>query len=245
MKCEFCGGDLSLEAEVCPHCGRLNKHAQQHIKDMKHYKGQFESTQQGVYSVTRKYTEITTRIIVIALLVVGIVGFLLAAAFSWDIKYNWRKADIKRNAKEYIAVLEEYMEAEEFAKLDAFCQEKYIDTYSCDAYDPYAAVIRTAGHYTDFYLTFMGCVDKEFTGTAEWMCDQLNFFYNSLDPENYTYMSSADNPDAMKALEKMESDVELMLQVYLGLTPEEIASLKDMTEAQRTVLIEEKFTDEK
>ena len=38
MKCEYCLGPLSLEDEVCPHCGRPNKHAKQHIRDMKRYR---------------------------------------------------------------------------------------------------------------------------------------------------------------------------------------------------------------
>ena len=37
MRCEYCGGNISLEAEECPYCGAPNKHAKQHAKDMKKY----------------------------------------------------------------------------------------------------------------------------------------------------------------------------------------------------------------
>lgn len=244
MKCEFCGGDLSLEAKVCPHCGQVNKHAQQHIRDMEHYKGQFESTQKGVYSATKKYTEITTKVIIISLLVVAIVLLMLAAAFSWDISYDIKKMSMKKNAKEYTAILDEYLEAEDYVGFDSFCEKNYIDAYDCEDYEPYGALIRATGNYVDFYLVFMSCLDSGFTGTAEWMCSQLNYFYESIDLEQYSYMQGADNPDAKKALERMESNIGQMLQTYLGLTAEEVASLKEMSDAQRTVLIEERFTDE-
>lgn len=44
MKCEFCGGTLSLENEYCPHCGRPNEHARKHIEDMRHYDSVYEET---------------------------------------------------------------------------------------------------------------------------------------------------------------------------------------------------------
>ena len=38
MKCKYCGGNLTLEQAYCPHCGRPNEEAAQHVKDMEHYK---------------------------------------------------------------------------------------------------------------------------------------------------------------------------------------------------------------
>ena len=37
MKCKYCGGNLTLEQAYCPHCGRPNEEAAQHVKDMEHY----------------------------------------------------------------------------------------------------------------------------------------------------------------------------------------------------------------
>lgn len=36
MKCKYCGGNLTLEQAYCPHCGRPNEEAEQHVKDMEH-----------------------------------------------------------------------------------------------------------------------------------------------------------------------------------------------------------------
>ena len=56
MKCEFCNGNMSLEDLHCPHCGQINKHAQQHIRDMQRYQGEFNETKEDVITVTQKYS---------------------------------------------------------------------------------------------------------------------------------------------------------------------------------------------
>ena len=58
MKCKYCGGNLTLEQAYCPHCGRPNEEAAQHVKDMEHYKSNFEDTKSAVYEVAEKNTEI-------------------------------------------------------------------------------------------------------------------------------------------------------------------------------------------
>lgn len=54
MKCKYCGGNLTLEQAYCPHCGRPNEEAAQHVKDMEHYKSNFEDTKSDVYEVAEK-----------------------------------------------------------------------------------------------------------------------------------------------------------------------------------------------
>ena len=63
MKCEHCGGNLTLEMLACPYCGKENPHAKQHIRDMKKYQGDFSDTRSEVYSVVNKYSGITSFIL--------------------------------------------------------------------------------------------------------------------------------------------------------------------------------------
>ena len=37
MKCKYCGYNISLEEEYCPHCGNKNEEAAKHIADMEQY----------------------------------------------------------------------------------------------------------------------------------------------------------------------------------------------------------------
>ena len=70
MKCKYCGGNLTLEQAYCPHCGRPNEEAAQHVKDMEHYKSNFEDTKSDVYEVAEKNTEIMSHMIIITVLVI-------------------------------------------------------------------------------------------------------------------------------------------------------------------------------
>ena len=81
MKCKYCGGNLTLEQAYCPHCGRPNEEAAQHVKDMEHYKSNFEDTKSDVYEVAEKNTEIMSHMIIITVLVIlCVVVFVVAGA---------------------------------------------------------------------------------------------------------------------------------------------------------------------
>ena len=51
MKCQYCGGDISLEDRICPHCGRLQENAVRHDEEMKRYEAAFEDTISGLKAV--------------------------------------------------------------------------------------------------------------------------------------------------------------------------------------------------
>ena len=84
MKCKYCGGNLTLEQAYCPHCGRPNEEAAQHVKDMEHYKSNFEDTKSDVYEVTEKNTEIMSHMIIITVLVILCVVVFVVSARSWS-----------------------------------------------------------------------------------------------------------------------------------------------------------------
>lgn len=244
MKCEFCGADLSLEAEVCPHCGQLNKHAQQHIRDMKRYHGEFENTKKGVYSVTKKYTAVTVRIVIIAVLVVvtAILFFVYSEAYS--IRGDIMRGLAGRNAEKYTQILDQYIVEEDFRELSLFCEEKYITYYSQEEYEKYAPVIRAAENYVWVCNSMMKLIDEDMNPESylvETIGSNLNSFYGSMDFSRYEYYKDADREENVKALEAMEEEIEQMLQTYLGFTEEEISGLRGMSEAKRIVLIEEKL----
>ena len=100
MKCEKCGGNLSLEDVVCPHCDTLNEHAVQHIRDMNKYKKDYEGTKQEVYTVTKSYAGISVRIVIIAILVVLIVACSLLSEEFYSMKRKSEQAKSKKNVTE-------------------------------------------------------------------------------------------------------------------------------------------------
>ena len=90
MKCKYCGGNLTLEQAYCPHCGRPNEEAAQHVKDMEHYKSNFEDTKSDVYEVTEKNTEIMSHMIIITVLVILCVVVFVVMK---NISCSWKPAE--------------------------------------------------------------------------------------------------------------------------------------------------------
>lgn len=244
MKCDFCGQSLSLEEEVCSHCGQPNPHAQKHIRDMKHYKGEFESTRRGVYAATGTYKEVTVRAIIIAVLVVLIAVMLYLYDNVYGLHLDYLEADAKRNVKEYTSVMDEYIAEEDFRRFSLFCEKHEIGGY-IEGYEMYAPVIRAAAYYVWFCDNVMYFVTDplEEEETPDWddVAYALNEFYDACDWSRYEYMENADRPENVQALATMENNMLLMLQTYLGFTGEETAGISELSEAKRTVLFEEKF----
>ena len=104
MKCEFCNGNMSLEDLHCPHCGQLNKHAQQHIKAMKRYQGEFNETKEDVITVTKKYSQITVRCIIIVVLLIAVIVTAVLGSNAYSICRSMNRKAAERNKEENIKI---------------------------------------------------------------------------------------------------------------------------------------------
>ena len=248
MKCEFCGGSLSLETEYCPCCGQINKHAQQHIRDMKRYHGEFEDTKKGIYSVARKYSEVAVRFIIIGILAVLIIVMLILDANVYSIRRNFKQWDAKRHVKEYSEILDGYLGEEQYRDFIIFCEEKYIEGYYEDGeYDEYHPVIRAASYYLqmkDSLMQLMMADEEQRSMYVNRLCDDMSYFYEVVDRAASPFYYEAVSEETGKVLDVLEGKVQAMLCTYCGLTQEEALSLKELSAARRSVLIEEKFENE-
>ncbi len=248
MKCENCGGNLSLEDATCPHCGTVNSHAQQHIKDMNRYQGEFQKTRKNVYAVTQNYAGITVRAAIITVLLILIVVLSVLAASDYEIESGLARRESNRNFKEYEQLLNQYLEEENYLAFSAFCEARYLRGYD-SPYEKYLPVQRASSQYAYLYEYIMRANTKQQEGAdrediarcAEYIGEQLNYFYESLDMERYTYVNGADSEQNRKALERMEQNVRLLLQTYCGLTEEDVADLQSLSNAKRMVLLEERM----
>lgn len=249
MKCENCGGNLSLEDVACPYCGTVNKHAQQHIRDMKRYQGEFQSTRKNVYAVTRKYAGITVRAVVITALVILTVIMGVIASESYSIKRNIRQKQAERHFDKYAAQMETYLADEDYLAFHAFAEAHYIDGDDT-SYEKYIPAIRVSSQYFYLYETIMGAytrlhrdyADQEtLERQTEYVAEQLNYFYEALDMENYSYYEGADSQLNRDALAGMERNAKALLQTYCGISPEEAENLAELSGAKRMVLLEERM----
>ena len=252
MKCEKCGGNLSLEDLKCPYCGEINKHAQQHIRDMERFQGEFQDTKENVYATAKRFTAVSVRMIVIAALVVLAVALAILGSRSYSLRRWILEKRAERNVAEYSAVMDRYLEEENFMEFSFFTEANRIDGYDTP-YETYIPVIRASHQYRYLYSEIMGTytnwiqdADQEtMERCVSYLSDQLNFFYESLDMEKYNYISGVDSEQNKQALAQMEEHVKALLQTYCNLTQEETEALRQLSEAKRTVLLEERIGYEK
>ncbi len=248
MKCKFCGGNLSLEDEYCPHCGMVNEQARQHIRDMRRYKGDYEHTKKDVYEAARRHTRTTVQVVTIAILFITAVFLVIVGSKAYSLRRSLEQGRAERNAQSYCAYMEECLAEGNFMEFQAFCQEHYISGYD-DPYEKYLPAIRVAQNYGWLYISILdaaypGEYAQEAEVYAQRVTEYLEYFYGSLEFERYEYYDTIDWEINDKALTEMEENVRLMLTTYLGLSREEAESLKELSSARRAVLIEEAMLDE-
>ena len=244
MKCGYCGGALSLEDERCPHCGQLNQHAQKHIADMRKYKGEFEHTKNYVYEKTRLYTQITVRMIILAVLAILTVGLYVLRDNAYSISRDWVRSDAAKRYEQYSKELDGYLAEENFRAFSSFCEAHRLDSYEGKYAPKYGRVIRVVNSYIYLYDSLIKYAFPESDITieqAKLTADDMSYFYRNLDYTPGYGVEDENDPAVTKAIETMVDNVERFLMTYCGFTQEEAESMRELSEARRIVMLEEKL----
>ena len=230
MKCENCGGNLTLEDVVCPHCEALNEHAVEHIREMNRYKREFEDTREEVYSVAKSYAGITTRIVVIAVLVVLTIVCGILGGEAYSIRGDMLKAEAKKNLEESKATLDYYLETRDYYALAAFSNEKNIHTYEGD-FAEYDSMLYAAKQYAFLYDYIMKAAypyeGMDMQNNVKWIGELLVAFYKIFDAESIHYVGESET-DYEHALQ-MQEQIYALLMAYCNLTKEDVEALATMT----------------
>ena len=74
MKCNFCGSNLGIEDEFCPHCGKPNDQFEGNRAEMKEYKEEFEKTKEEVKESSKTNSRIGRLIVIGVLSLISIQG---------------------------------------------------------------------------------------------------------------------------------------------------------------------------
>lgn len=245
MKCDYCGGSLSLENEYCPHCGRPNPHARQHIEDMRRYEGEFERTKKYVYDKTKTYTQVVVRMIILAALVILSIGLFVLADNAYSLLRDRERNKSEKKYSEYSQILDGYLEEENFRAFVSFCEARNLESYQGAYAAKYQRVIWISRYYV-YLMDYLSdyAFPKSYTTQqqAKWVADEMEYFYQYLDqdPADY-YMEVENDPLVAQALDKMDKNIERFLMVYCGFTGEEAQSMREISSARRQLLLEEKL----
>ena len=233
-----------MEAEVCPHCGQINRQAKQHVEDMKRYQGAFADTQKDVYTTVRKYSDITVRVIIIAVLVVILAILMLVKANSFSIWLEATRAQNNMRKDTHRAIMDEFLENEDFLGFADYCNDKMIDEFT-DGFEDYYYICSTAYHFQQVYTEL---VNRAFPLESdvyidEWLGETLEYYYQSVKRADTERPFVEDMTLTKKYLQEMEEQLQALLITYCHLTEEEAAGLKEMSKSERSLLIERRLSN--
>ena len=245
MKCEYCLAPISLEDEVCPHCGHANTAAKRHLEDMKKYQKDYNETKEEVIKVTGTYKSITARIIILVVVIIILAAsiFLYAGTYSMATYIHQRQAI--KHAHEYTGVMDDYLENGRFLDFKYFVEGKGMSSYrlrDSKEYRWYIPVMNVVDYYESFYNSLMSLYlsnDKENVSSAKYIADNLGYEYGAMKRESNSEYGDISTYETV--FNEIREQTEALLVRYLNLTREEAESLYDMSDAKRASLIEDKI----
>lgn len=242
MKCPYCGAPLDLDDNFCSHCGKLNEQVKQHVDDMNRFKSEFIETKEEVYQTTKRYTATTVRIVVAAMLVVLNVAVAIFGARYYSFERMMKEADCERHFDEYTAILDEYLANGEYHAFYNFMTVHHVPTYD-SAYEQYNQVESLVSQYIYIYEYLINASTEEDLYYRENLCkytaDTLEYFYECLDTERYSYYENIDREENLNAIADLKEKVEMLLVTYGNLSTEDAAQYETYTSAKRAMLLEE------
>lgn len=242
MRCKYCGGEISLEAAFCSYCGKPNEHAAEHAREMKKFRRAFENTRSGVRSTVKSYTGASVRLAIIALLIVLIVLLFVLGGQSYSLRRAIVQHRTEKNASTVMATMDELLAAEDFLAFHAYCEENYVDCYD-SSFEKYAPVERASTAYSYVYRDIMAVASPPeyaaLSALVSSLSEDLEYFYDTTDIEEYEYYDGADSEQNRAALAAMEDRIGLLLVTYCGIDAEDVAALPDMSTPRRGILLEE------
>lgn len=243
MKCEQCGGPITLEEEFCPYCGALNQAARQHLEDMKHYQNEYESTRSEVLgNAARQGTRHARLMAILALIALNVFVFVLQAK-AYDIGYFIEEKSARLKASSYEEKMAELEVDGNYKDMYEYYDRHYLYSAS-DELQSYQSVVSMSYAYQRF-MRYVYYLDndkaKSYTPrntaleyTASSACD----FYDRWNEQNREYYRQEEfSGSHLKAMQDMKDKIETTLKTYCHLTDEDIEKLPETDKQSLLILI--------
>lgn len=251
MKCQYCGNNLGLEDERCPHCGNVNTQAAKYVTVKNHYKEELDKTQKKSVKKSR-YTNRIARLVVIAVMVIAIVFIKLETRKYADIDIRMENIakEKAQSLEKNLATVQANVEAmelnREYLAMHYYVLEKRIRGE--EGFDDYFRVFTAAIDYNVIYEDILSIVDGfDYYGekTKKDWCDDIAIYVSGyhLYAEGEFWHDPEDSPmhagEHGKFIADAKKDIQDMVQVYFELTDEQATSIWDMEQEQLGAMLYE------
>lgn len=248
MKCDYCGSNLGIEDELCPHCGNPNTHARQHSEAMRMFNSRFRATEAEVRENTRRFNRFTVTLTVLAVLVALNAIVLLLIANSWLIEDSMINKSVARNMKTHVAALDEMMVARDYRGIEYYANMNNL-TYS-EAMRKYDSVFNVVRSYNQIQNNIIELFINDRDTKYSYMSDEELIEYIA---RNYEYVYDLEEeldrtwgepiPENAKVFVRNTiDDAGLLLKEFFGVTDDDLIAMRDMTTSRRALLLEEAYS---
>ncbi|MCQ2540061.1 MAG: hypothetical protein MJ114_06380 [Acetatifactor sp.] len=252
MKCQYCGGNLQLDNEVCPFCGRENTKAKKYIDTKKGYQKEFDETEKKVQKKV-KLNARTGRLLVIALMVLIIAVFVGINRWYDDAenRIHYRQEKTKQLAEKNIQHITETLQEMEKNREYLGISNLYLNYLLSrrDDLQEYGRVFSAANSYESVFEYIVNIATGfGYNGeTSEYRCGNIA---HSVTNWNW-YVSgeargvSDNDPRLAGEHGAFVADCKVavgdMVQVYFKLTDEETAAMWTMEQTELAALLYERY----
>lgn len=256
MKCKYCGNNLGIEDEFCPHCGKENSQAAKHIADMKNYKEDYDRTKDEVIEKSTKFNSRVARIAIIAVLILIVAVLLIIndsySDFEKREKMSQQKIakELEKNKKNIGETLKEMEIHRDYLAMDYFILNHSLR--SDEEYNDYARVFTAVIDYGVIHSDILNIVDgfdnygKK--SKRDW-CDDIAIYVSQW--ENYVegrfWNDTADSPmhagEHGAFLADAKKDTQDMIQVYFELSDSQAEAIWSMEQEEIGDMLYEKCLD--
>ena len=256
MKCQFCGYNLGIEEEFCPHCGKENSQAARHVADMKQFKDDYEKTKDTVIKKSRKFNERTSRALILVIMLLIVAGIMLLTRYLADFESNQvrnekkRAQEVEKNLDSMKATLKEMEEHREYLAMEYYVLNHRLN--SNENFRDYSRVFNAVIEYEVIYTDILGIVDgNDYYGerTKEDWCKDIAIYIDDWNAHvagefwNDSPDSPMHAPEHEAFMNDCKKEIQDMVQVYFELTDEQAEAMWTMGEEEVGRMLYDKCVD--
>lgn len=254
MKCKFCGSNLGIEDELCPHCGKPNDQYEGNRTEMKEYREEYEKTKEDVKESSKTNSRLG-RIIVIGILLSVILA--MAIATSGYSNFEIREKNKNKKIDDYVtdhkdeidATLAEYENNRDYISIDYFALNYRLrsnEAYYRDYGRLFTASIHYRAIHDDIFNILDGYEGYENETNRDW-CDNIALYITEwdryippVDANPYLPVTDTGHEAYVNDCKKAVQD---MVQVYFDLTTDQANDMWQMEKGEVCDMLYSKCMD--
>ena len=246
MKCISCGGEIGLNDERCPYCGRILTETAGHRAGMKNYRKRTEKAKQGASKAVSSNMPIVISAVVMVILLTAICIALYVKDNAYTFRSDAMRKESVKKYREYSTEIKKYLEAEDYTGFAAFKEYHNIAEWEAP-YDDLKLLWEMADDYNALVSSIESAV--MFGEDADWYNPDsyIHSIRRAIDEFYYEYdhkQNEIESDPYAVYIRDMKDKADIILRVYLGLDDAAREEYLESSDIHREAYLEEVLINE-